>query len=184
MPRGGSGSCTRVSFTYFVRGLMPNFETVLKQWAIKQQRMTDYIKIMTALYTKNCSQAFVLYLNHSFDLHAYQHTYQSIMSSLITIWLVLPFNVTLDLNTFCQEQIVWMHRKTISYVSKFWVRWTRKCYERCRLSLGGASGLVVMGGDSCPEGRGFESLHHILNEHFFTYICCKNCNVCLKRQKN
>ena len=44
-------------------------------------------------------------------------------------------------------------------------------------------GLVVMGGDSRPEGRGFKSQHRMLDGHFFTCICCKNCNVCLKRQK-
>ena len=46
-------------------------------------------------------------------------------------------------------------------------------------------GLVVMEGDSCSEGRGFESRNCVLDGHFFTYICCKNCNdVCLKRSKN
>ena len=33
-------------------------------------------------------------------------------------------------------------------------------------TLGGSTGLVVMGGDSCSEGRGFESWHHILDGHF------------------
>ena len=47
----------------------------------------------------------------------------------------------------------------------------------------GSHGLVVTGGDSCPEGRWFESQHRILDGHFFTYICCKNCNVCLKKTK-
>ena len=32
--------------------------------------------------------------------------------------------------------------------------------------LGGSPGIVVMGGDSCPEGNGFESQHHILDGHF------------------
>ena len=42
-----------------------------------------------------------------------------------------------------------------------------------------------MGGDSHSEGRGFESQHHILDGHFFTLICCKNCSdVCLKMLKN
>ena len=27
------------------------------------------------------------------------------------------------------------------------------------------------------------SRHRILDGHFFKYICCKNCNVCLKRPK-
>ena len=31
-------------------------------------------------------------------------------------------------------------------------------------------GLVVMGGDSCSKGRGFESLHHILDWKFFIFI--------------
>ena len=29
---------------------------------------------------------------------------------------------------------------------------------------------MVMGRDSCSEGHGFESLHRILDGHFFTYI--------------
>ena len=33
------------------------------------------------------------------------------------------------------------------------------------------------------KGRGFEYRHRILDGHFFTYNCCKNCNVCLKRPK-
>ena len=43
---------------------------------------------------------------------------------------------------------------------------------------------MVMGGDSCLESCGFKSRHRILDGHFFTYICCKNCNdVCLKEPK-
>ena len=48
---------------------------------------------------------------------------------------------------------------------------------------GGSPGIVVMGRDSHFEGCGFESQHHILDGHFFTYICCKNCIVSLKRPK-
>ena len=40
-----------------------------------------------------------------------------------------------------------------------------------------------MGGDSCSEGHEFKSQHRVLDRHFYTFICCKNCNVCLKRQK-
>ena len=42
---------------------------------------------------------------------------------------------------------------------------------------------MVMGEDSCPEGHGFELQHCKLDGHFFTFICCKNCIVCLKRRK-
>ena len=49
--------------------------------------------------------------------------------------------------------------------------------------MGGSPGLAVMGRDSCSEGRGFKSQHCILDGHFFTYICCKNCSVCLERLK-
>ena len=49
---------------------------------------------------------------------------------------------------------------------------------------GGSPGLVVMGRDSSSEGCGIESQHLILDGHFFTYICHKNCNDCLlKRRK-
>ena len=34
--------------------------------------------------------------------------------------------------------------------------------------------VLVMGGDSCSKGHGFESRHRILDGHVFTYICCKN----------
>ena len=50
--------------------------------------------------------------------------------------------------------------------------------------MGGTPGLVVMVGDSCSDVRGFESQNHLLDGHFFTYICYKNCNDdCLKRPK-
>ena len=44
-------------------------------------------------------------------------------------------------------------------------------------------GLVVIGGDLCPEGRGFKSQRRILDGHFFTHICCINCNVCSEKTK-
>ena len=49
--------------------------------------------------------------------------------------------------------------------------------------LGGSPGLVVMGGESCSKGREFESWHHILDGHLFTFIGCKNCNLYLKKTK-
>ena len=39
-----------------------------------------------------------------------------------------------------------------------------------KIVRGGSPGLVVMGGDSCSRGHGFESQHHILDglfSHFF-----------------
>ena len=48
---------------------------------------------------------------------------------------------------------------------------------------GGSPGLVVMGDDSCLEGCWFESQCRILDGHFFTLMCCKNCIFCLKRLK-
>ena len=49
------------------------------------------------------------------------------------------------------------------------------------LSMGRSPGLVVMGGDSCPEGHGFKSLHHILNGYFSKVdpefsLTAPNCN--------
>ena len=50
--------------------------------------------------------------------------------------------------------------------------------------MGGSPVLVVIERDSCSEGHGFNSRYRILDGHFFTYICCKNCSgVCLKRPK-
>ena len=46
-----------------------------------------------------------------------------------------------------------------------------------------ATGVVVMGGDSCSKGREFKSWHHILDGHLFTYIFVVKLVMCLKRQK-
>ena len=52
---------------------------------------------------------------------------------------------------------------------------------RTNYFLGGSLGLVVKGGYSCSEGCGFKSQHRLLDGQDFTYICCINYNVCLKR---
>ena len=52
-----------------------------------------------------------------------------------------------------------------------------------KLVAGGSPGLVVMGGDSCSKGCEFELWHHVQDGHFFTFICCKICIICLKRLK-
>ena len=44
-------------------------------------------------------------------------------------------------------------------------------------------GLVLMGDDLCSRGHGFESWCSILDGHFFTLNCSKNCIVCLKRNE-
>ena len=57
-----------------------------------------------------------------------------------------------------QQQIPTLYSHNNNYVTKY-------CCN---------SGLVVMGGDSSSQGRWFESQRHILDEHFFTLICCKS----------
>ena len=42
---------------------------------------------------------------------------------------------------------------------------------------------MVMGGDSRSKDPRFESQHCVLDGHFFTNICSKICDVCLKRRK-
>ena len=58
-----------------------------------------------------------------------------------------------------------------------------KSKNRIFYFMGGSPGLVVTGGDSCSKGYEFKSWHSILDGHFFTVICCKNCYVCLKKLK-
>ena len=43
---------------------------------------------------------------------------------------------------------------------------------------------MVKGGDSHSIGRGFNSQHWILDNHFFTLYWYKNGNVCLKETEN
>ena len=42
---------------------------------------------------------------------------------------------------------------------------------------------MVMAGDSGSKGCEVESQYRILDGHFFTFNCCKICNVCLKKKK-
>ena len=51
-------------------------------------------------------------------------------------------------------------------------------------NVGREPGQVVIGGDSCSEGREFESWHWILDGHFFTLACRKICTVSLKKTEN
>ena len=46
-------------------------------------------------------------------------------------------------------------------------------YLLVKFFMGRSPVLVVMGGDSRSEGRGFESQCCILDGHYFTLICCK-----------
>ena len=41
-------------------------------------------------------------------------------------------------------------------------------------ALGGSPGLVVMGGDSCTEGRGFDSHLHVLDGYISHILVAKN----------
>ena len=59
----------------------------------------------------------------------------------------------------------------------------RACVWALGKILSTSPGLVVKGDDSCSRSRGFESRSRILHGYFFTLICCKNCNICLKRPK-
>ena len=43
---------------------------------------------------------------------------------------------------------------------------------------------MVMGGDSRSEGRGFKSWYHILDGHFFTYICFKKLQCLFENTEN
>ena len=43
-----------------------------------------------------------------------------------------------------------------------------------------STGLVVIGGDSCFEGRGFESQHHIVDGHFSHLFVVKTVMFVLK----
>ena len=47
------------------------------------------------------------------------------------------------------------------------------CSKEKKASEGRSPGNVVMGGDSRPRGRGFESWYPILDGHYFTYIVVK-----------
>ena len=54
---------------------------------------------------------------------------------------------------------------------------TTICQHGQWLWLGGSPGLLVMGGDSRSEGRGFKSQPRILDGYFSHIFDAKNCDV-------
>ena len=78
---------------------------------------------------------------------------------------------------------IWSHWRKSDRVATYLSCFTRRCGNG-KTRLGGSPGLVIMGDGSCSRGHGFESRHHLLDGHFFTFICCKNCIVCLEKIKN
>ena len=46
------------------------------------------------------------------------------------------------------------------------------------------TGLVVMWEDSRSRGCGFKSHQHKQDAHFFTFICCKNCDSLFEKTEN
>ena len=65
--------------------------------------------------------------------------------------------VTQSVEIFLKKRLHKRFEKTILNLLSIWL---------VRPALG------VMGGESCSEGRGLKSQHHILDGHFFTYIYC------------
>ena len=54
--------------------------------------------------------------------------------------------------------------------AKFYSRFEELNEDRL---TGGSPGLVVMGGDSCSEGRGFKSQHYTRDGHFSHIFAAK-----------
>ena len=79
---------------------------------------------------------------------------------------------------------MWKERKSIKR-GRDWPIFNKLCETewQTNFTLGGHSGLVVMGGDSRAEGCGFQYQHFILFWHFFILICCKIWVFCLKSRK-
>ena len=77
--------------------------------------------------------------------------------------------------TYCNNTLVQVVNRNTPKLS---VRTLGYYGNQTMVCMGGSPGLVVIGGDSCSEGHGFESQHCTLEGEFFTYICCKNCNIC------
>ena len=63
------------------------------------------------------------------------------------------------------KEIIWESTKLIRPHSKAILQDNLHNKLRAR-EYGGSPGLVVMGGDSCSKGRGFESRYCILDGHF------------------
>ena len=67
---------------------------------------------------------------------------------------------------FFRELFLWMGTLT---TSTSLTRSFSVCFTKNK-STGGSPGQVVMGGDSCSEGHGFESHHHTLDGIFHIYL--------------
>ena len=70
------------------------------------------------------------------------------------------------------KHIVTIHwyKLSIGTLHKLSVRTLGYYGNQTMVSMGGSPGLVVIGGDSCSEGHGFEFRRHILDGHDIFHI--------------
>ena len=59
---------------------------------------------------------------------------------------------------------------------------TRQAFKEKQIE-GGNPGLVVIRGDSCSKGRGFEIQHYILDGHFLHIFVVKNVMMFFEKKK-
>ena len=85
--------------------------------------------------------------------------------------------LSFELNFSCDKMFQWSWSSAAANISKTSISQQKTTFQ--------SPGLEIMGGDSCYEGHGFESWRAVYSMvmTFFILICCKNCIVCLKRQK-
>ena len=104
----------------------------------------------------------------------------SILLKTFTKLLAIVLRTLISITSLLPVEYLINRSKSVVFV----LRMKMSQLQHNKRSWGGSPGLVVMGGDSCSKGCEFESRHHILDGHFFTYIfVVKICNVCLKRRK-
>ena len=164
----------------FCASFVPNFVT-------KNFQKSPNLVTLNSLTTSSYSSLPLQFSTRNFDpksnkmLSTNKHfiTLESQRPNL-TASLFHLHRLSIQSNTYTWSSIVEGDEGCIGPSGEFLCLWK----IQTRLEAGGSPGLLVMGGDSCSKGRGFESQHCTYTGWtYFTFICCKNCNVCLKRQK-
>ena len=103
---------------------------------------------VTCVQSRCCFRSIQTYINKSMKFRLANGIHYLIYSHVLHIKLVI-----------CSH---WLLKRILLAIIFFSFNHTKTKNDL----LGGRPGLVVMGGDPCSEGCGFESQYHILDGHF------------------
>ena len=110
---------------------------------------------------------------------------------MLSDWLkLIVLLATSNRITLFHKRVITLYSKLFTHLASYdkepWRAWSEKylTWQGADHIKKYSSGLVVMGGDSCSKGHVFNSQHHILDGHFFSYLFVVKFVLCVCKDEN